>query len=249
MNRKVQKKNQIKKWLKRITITFVSIVFLAGLVSVVYISNYYHSAGTLEAYQRQTEVPISESDSLIQLGKGNDIGIIFYPGGKVEYTAYVPLMSLVAERGYTCFIPKMPGNLAVFGIDRAQDIIDKNPDIHTWYLAGHSLGGAMGSSYAAKNAEKLDGIIFLGAYPAYDLRHTGLKMLSVVGSKDGVVNREKLETAKSYAPVGAIYNTIEGGNHAYFGDYGEQDGDGTASIAAKDQQQQTAKLIAEFCRP
>jgi hypothetical protein len=105
----------------------------------------------------------------------------------------------------------------------------------------------MASAYAGKNSTKLEGIIFMGAYPSSDLSKTNLKMLSIVGSNDEVINRDSYENAKGNAPVDAIYNTLEGGNHAGYGDYGPQDGDGTAAITGEEQKEKTAGWMDEFC--
>jgi len=245
------KNKKVSIW-KKILIGIVSLVLILGIAMVAYTLVYYHSTKTLEQYAADATVNISQQGSIITVANDepNGTGIIFYPGAKVEYTAYIPLMEKLAESGYTCYIQKMPGNLAIFGINKAENIINNtdNNNIDIWYIAGHSLGGAMASSYAAKNSEKLAGIIFLGAYPAYDLSSTSLNMLSIIGSNDGVLNRESYESAKSFAPDNATYDIIEGGNHAYYGDYGEQKGDGTATITRQEQIDQAAELIIKFCQ-
>jgi hypothetical protein len=245
------KRNQKKSFsTMKIIISILLSISLIIIIGVsVYLSDYYHSRLSLDEYQQEYSVSIIENNSIISLKSNidNGIGIIFYPGGKVEYTAYIPLLEPLAERGYTCFILKMPGNLAVFGIDKADKIIKDNPTIDTWYIAGHSLGGAMASTYVSNNDMKIKGIIFLGAYPSTNLSTTNLTMLSIVGSNDEVVNKEKYESSRTNAPNIAYYNTIDGGNHAGFGDYGEQKGDGVATIRGSEQIDQTIELIDEFC--
>ena len=244
-----QKHRKLSKF--KIALLLIFCIFLVmGIAFGSYVFQYYHSQHTLAGYQKNYKIDITEENSVITL-KGdtdNGIGIIFYPGGKVEYTAYIPLLAELAEQGYDCYIPKMPCNLAVFGVNRADDVIEDHSDVKEWYLAGHSLGGAMASSYAAKNSDKLTGIIFLGAYPASDISQSKLSMLSIVGTKDQVVNREKYETNKSMAPQGAVYKTLEGGNHADYGDYGAQKGDGEATITREEQIQQTAEWMEAFCK-
>jgi hypothetical protein len=249
----IQKEETKKRKLSKLKIALLIVIciFLTlGIVFGVYVSQYYHSQSTFAEYQKNYKVDISEENSVITL-KGeneNGIGIIFYPGGKVEYTAYIPLLAQLAEQGYDCYLPKMPCNLAVFGINKADKIIAAHTDVKKWYIAGHSLGGAMASSYASKNSDKLAGIIFLGAYPASDLSQTKLAMLSIVGTKDQVVNRDKLESSKSNAPKDAKYQTLEGGNHADYGDYGAQKGDGEATITREEQIGQTAEWMEAFCK-
>jgi hypothetical protein len=163
---------------------------------------------------------------------------IFYPGGKVEYTAYSPLLVKLAEKGITGILVKMPFNLAVFNINAADKIFNDLPEIKNWYIGGHSLGGAMASSYASDNSESMKGLILLAAYPVNEI---SMPVLAVYGSNDGVLDITKLQNTKSIVE-------IEGGNHAYFGNYGEQDGDGIATITREDQQEETVAAIMDFIK-
>lgn len=168
--------------------------------------------------------------------QNKNIGLIFYPGGKVEAIAYAPLLDRLSQNGITCVMLKMPFNLAVFDINAADKVYGAFPEIDSWFLMGHSLGGAMASSYAGDNYMKLDGLILLGAYPIND---ADIPTLAVYGSEDMGLDMEKLETAQ-------FRYEILGGNHAYFGNYGEQKGDGTASISRESQQQQAIARILSF---
>jgi len=189
-----------------------------------------------------------KDDSAIFSPKVNakKVGLIFYPGAKVEYTAYAPLLTRLAKNGITCVLIKMPFNLAVFDINSANKAISEVSNITTWYISGHSLGGAMASTYAANNANQLSGIILLGAYPSSDLSKTNLKLLTMYGSNDEVLNKNKLSETKSNAPSNSLYFEIEGGNHAGYGNYGVQKGDGTATISADEQQNIVTAKILEF---
>jgi dienelactone hydrolase len=142
----------------------------------------------------------------------------------------------------------MPFNLAVFDVNGADRAMKEVPNIKNWYIGGHSLGGAMASSYAAKNNQKLNGVILLGAYPASDLSKTNLHLLCMYGTKDGVMNRQKFADSKLYSPQNTKTVEIDGGNHAYFGSYGEQKGDGTAAILPEAQQTFAAREIANFVK-
>lgn len=235
--------------LKIILVILACIFLVIGIASFVYVQDYYHSEKTFAEYQLEYSITMLEKDSVITLipDESNQKGIIFYPGGKVEYIAYIPLLAPLTELGYTCYIPKMPGNLAVFGVNKADDIMKNNEMIHEWYIGGHSLGGAMASSYAGKQNDNLAGIFLLGAYPSSDLSDTNMKLLSIVGSVDGVLNQEKYEETKKNAPTESSYTIIEGGNHGGFGNYGAQEGDGRATITNVEQQRQTVELIRIFC--
>ena len=113
-------------------------------------------------------------------------------------------------------------------------------------MAGHSLGGSMAASYISKNADTFDGLILLAAYSTADLTDSGLYVSSIYGSEDGVMNREKYGEYMTNLPTGTAETVIDGGNHAGFGMYGEQKGDGQAKISAAEQIGQTAEIIEHF---
>jgi hypothetical protein len=170
-------------------------------------------------------------------------GIIFYPGGKVEHTAYEPLLAACAEKGILCVLVKMPGNLAVLGMNAAEEVLALYPEVEEWYIAGHSLGGSMAASFASES-EEIYGVILLAAYSTESLE--GKRVLSIRATEDQVMNREKYEQYRFNLPEDATELTIEGGCHAGFGCYGPQDGDGQPTISAEEQIRQTVDAIVNF---
>ncbi|MBQ7600396.1 MAG: alpha/beta hydrolase [Clostridia bacterium] len=174
-------------------------------------------------------------------GPSESDALIFYPGAKVEETAYAPLMRLIAAESMDVLLVRMPFRLAFFGADRAADLITRY-DYDTWHIGGHSLGGVMAAGYAAEHSGQLAGVILLAAYPAKQLDDS-LKVISIYGSADGVLNMKKLSESGRYMPENALTYVIRGGNHAQFGNYGKQSGDGEASVTAGEQQRETAMLI------
>jgi hypothetical protein len=180
---------------------------------------------------------VTEFDGYVELKANSDIGLIFYPGAKVESYAYLVLLNALKEEGINVFLVKMPFNLAVLNINAADSIIEKYPDIKHWYISGHSLGGAMASQYLDKNSDLFDGLIQLAAYPLNDSEEN---TLILYGSNDYVLDLSNIE---GYDAI-----NIVGGNHAYFGHYGEQEGDGVALITREMQQQITISAILEFVR-
>lgn len=148
-----------------------------------------------------------------------------------------------------CVLIRMPCNLAVFNVNGADGIREQFPDIERWYIGGHSLGGAMAASYAAGHSDELDGLVLLAAYSPQDLTGSGLAVLSVYGSEDGVLDMGKYEQYRSNLPAGASEVVIDGGCHAGFGRYGTQDGDGTPAISSDEQIDRTAEEIARMMGP
>jgi alpha-beta hydrolase superfamily lysophospholipase len=140
----------------------------------------------------------------------------------------------------------MPFNLAVLDMNAADGIRELYPEIDHWYIGGHSLGGSIAASYAAKNSEDFDGVILLASYSTTDISATTLDVLSIYGSEDNVMNREKYEKYKKNLPTDLIEIVIDGGCHAYFGMYGEQEGDGTPTLSAEEQIRVSADYISDF---
>lgn len=232
----MKRKRKSVKWVV-IALLIIGVLF-GGFY--LYTLDYYKADITdIEELETPT-VSIKSDDELIFFypdeNTDQNTAYIFYPGGKVEYTAYSPLLVKLAEKGITCILVKMPFNLAVFNINAADKIFHDLPEIENWYIGGHSLGGAMASSYASNNSESIKGLILLAAYPVEDISKP---TLAVYGSNDGILDITKLQNINSIIK-------IEGGNHANFGDYGEQDGDGTATITREEQQEETAAAIIDF---
>lgn len=228
---------------KKIIIPLMIIVlFLAA--GAWYVGDYYHSSEEAGQFLKKDGVvkAVEIEEGLFLDGPGEEDAVIFYPGAKVEYTAYVPLLYQLAENGVDCFLVKMPFNLAVLGQNKADNLLEQY-DYSKWYLSGHSLGGAMAASYAAEHTGELEGLILLAAYPTKNLNVDGFSVLSVYGSEDGVLNMEKYNEGKSLMPETYTELCIKGGNHAYFGNYGAQKGDGKADISREAQQEQTVDAI------
>ena len=236
---------KIKKGLLIAFAVFLVIAVVFGL----YAGDYYHA--DLEAIQELSlEVEYErmerlEDGSLVFCPAEYDSAVIFYPGGKVEALAYIPLMEHCAREGVLAVLMPMPFNLAVLAKDAAASIPEQFPEVEHWYMAGHSLGGSMAASFAAENTAWVEGVILLAAYSTEPLE---IPVLSIRGSEDGVLNMEKYEKYRTNLPAGFEEHILEGGNHAGFGFYGPQEGDGTATISSREQIAGTAKLIAEFVK-
>lgn len=254
--KKEKKKLTVGQIILRVILILLAVVIIGVGVAVISVmSTKREAVKTVDEYAAEyTKTVIAEEKDgsiVIKPATGTPdkkTGIIFYVGAEIEPAAYIPLMALLAENGYTAFIPKMPGNVATFKASEATNIIDANPDITSWYLAGHSLGGYTAAGYAVKNADKLDGMIFLAAYTSTDLSGIDLPLLSIYGDTDTVLNKSNYDACLAINPADFTEYVIAGGNHAQFGDYGEQPGDTPATISAEEQQAQTAAYILAWIK-
>jgi pimeloyl-ACP methyl ester carboxylesterase len=175
-------------------------------------------------------------------------GLIFYPGGRVDARAYAPLARAVAQAGYQVVIVPMPLNLAIFGAARGQDVIDAYPDIQHWTIAGHSLGGAMAARFVYQNPGSVQGLVLMASYPASsdDLSNYDLEVLSIYGTQDTVMQDGSIESSRVLLPEGTRWFPIQGGNHAQFGWYGSQAGDGQATITRREQGEAIVQATTRF---
>lgn len=237
---------------RKLFIIVTSILLSLTIITVacsIYLGDYYPADEDSVA----TFLP-SENISVSTMKNGNIVfepqgavkGFIFYPGGKVDHHAYQQLMAELAREGILCVLVEMPFRLAVFDINAADGIQQAYPQIESWYIGGHSLGGSMAASYLKKKAESYDGLVLLGSYSTTDLSSTELDVISIYGSEDKVMKKAKYEANRSNLPNNLTEIVIEGGCHAYFGTYGAQDGDGTPAISNEEQIELTATYITEM---
>ena len=91
----------------------------------------------------------------------------------------------------------------------------------------------------------LFGLILLAAYQTKPL-DSAMKVLAIYGSNDTVLDKEKVKTGQTLSPAHQQTIVIDGGNHAQFGNYGIQKGDGQATISPNEQQQKTCDAIENF---
>ncbi len=199
-------------------------------------------------YYRATEEAVMAYETLtMKVGtNSSDVGFIIYPGGKVDERAYSLLAQEIMDRGFYVEIVSVPLHLSIFDSNKAENVIKTHMEIKEWVIIGHSLGGTSASIYAKANPKKIKGIVFLGSYPYKDLSDLDLFTLTITGSNDQVLNAEKAEKSKDFYPKNAYFEIIDGGNHAGFGSYGDQKGDGIATITVTDQIEETVNLIFEY---
>ncbi len=224
-----------KKIILPISIVLGVILLLVGAFGI-YFGSYYRAKLPADTLQSSEGVLVIEEDEYIAFqptGAYTD-ALIFYQGAKVAEEAYAPMLKQIAEGGVLCFLVKMPLNFALFDIDAAEEIMeDYDGEGLDWYLSGHSLGGSMAAMHASENPFQCKGVVLFASYSTKPLE--GLEVLSIYGDKDEVLNLEKHEENETNLPVGFTEVVIEGGNHANFGYYGAQKGDGEATIPKEEQ--------------
>ncbi len=176
-----------------------------------------------------------------------DTGFIFYPGGRVAPESYAPAAHAIADEGYRVVIVPMPLNLAVFGAEAAKDVIAAYPEIQSWAIGGHSLGGSMAARFAYDHPDLIQGLVLWASYPedSKNLADRDIAAASIYGTLDGLATLDKIDASRNLMPADTAWVEIEGGNHAQFGWYGAQAGDNEATISREAQQEQTIAATLE----
>ena len=231
---------------RKILIVIGAVIAALIIACGAYLSDYYHAdTEAVEAFASTSTVQMQQDDAgnYIFMPEDSEAGMIFYPGGKVECEAYIPLMQELAGEGVLGILVEMPFNLAVFDMNAAEGIQESYPEIEKWYIGGHSLGGSMAASYLSENIDAFDGLILLGSYSTADLSASELDVLSIYGSEDKVMDVENYEMNKENLPEHFHEVVIDGGCHAFFGVYGAQEGDGIPLITNEEQISITADAI------
>ena len=244
----------IKKIIKYTFIGFVSIIIIGVLGMLVWSKTGTYPArmvalSSLESTDRVTI--IQDKWIVFEPVKKTDTGLIFYPGGLVEPTAYAPILYKIAEKGVLVIITPMPLNLAIFNTGAANAVIEAYPEITTWILAGHSLGGASAAIFAESNPKRIDAIALWDSYPpnSADLSDNNIPVISIFGTTNNIPNTDNFDNNKHLLPADTIFIRIEGANHAQFGDYGPQKGDVVASMSLAEQHEKVAEIMLDFINP
>ncbi len=193
-------------------------------------------------------------------------GIVFYPGGLVDPHAYIEPLSKFAMSGlmHQVVIVKMPTNLAILDADKGKWMYDRFPYVRRWVVAGHSLGGVTACKLVHKYPDFFFGLTLLAAYPqkSSDISFWTQTVLSIRGENDSLVTAEEIAAKAEFLPSAlvinslddfpkdkgarTVYYTIPGGNHANFGHYGEQEGDGQATITREEQISEMVEIMQKW---
>lgn len=180
-------------------------------------------------------VQVSESRAAIRFHPNvpTGSGLILYPGARVDPRAYAVLAGDIAAAGHPVVVVKCAFDIAL--LCGTPDV----PNDRVWAVGGHSLGGVA----AARQVEATDaaGLVFWASFPADDQSGLSIPVASISGTEDGLSTPADIANSAANLPPTAVFTAIEGANHAHFGDYGEQSGDGTATI---DRSAAQAQIVA-----
>lgn len=196
----------------------------------------------ISAMASDGSVMVEQNDVIVFSPEGANPteGLVFYPGARIDPRSYAPAMRALAAQGFLVVVTPMPLNLAVLDSDRAAEVMAEFPEVERWAVGGHSLGGAMAAAFVASDPSAVRGLVLWAAYPSSgdDLSAWEGRVTSVSATDDGLTTPDDIVRTAPLLPEDTDLVVIQGGNHAQFGWYGDQRGDGVASISREDQQSQ-----------
>ena len=219
---KRQKNIKRKSRNKKIVKLILTLLLCSVIGFFIWLSSYYAPTSQAESYLKSTNsVEVSIDNNFICFTPTNTTpkkGFILYPAAKVDAKAYSQICSMIAAKGYKVVAVDMPFNYPLFGKNKADEVIEKYSDIESWVIGGDSLGGFVATRYVNSNISKIDGVVLISSYPLDSyLKEINMNVLSIWGSKDGVINFQSLIDAKQKLPNKTTYTEIEGANHSQFG--------------------------------
>ncbi|MBM7505816.1 alpha/beta hydrolase [Agromyces aurantiacus] len=236
----------------------VAAVLVLGVVAFLVYANIVFAGdrpASLDAW-RSDAVEITSTDRsfvITPTDGGSGMGLVFVPGAKVHPSAYLYKMAGIAEEtGMTVVITRPTLNLAFFDTRPLSAFTADAPEVEQWFVGGHSLGGVRACQLAAEAADGSDpdldvvGLMLFGSYCVDDLSDSGLAVLSIVAEHDGLSTPDEVAARAGMLPDDAVSVLIEGANHASFGDYGAQPGDGEATIDRQAARDGIAGAVARF---
>lgn len=211
---------------------------------------------------------LEETDDFIILSSHNvkpTKTFIFYPGGLVDPHAYLAWQDKLVQEipNLRIVTVKMPSNLAVLNSGKGELLFERFKSTEQWVAGGHSLGGAMSTNLVDDNRSKIEGLIYLAAYPSDDkIKDFQGSVFSISAEFDGLATSEDINSHVNDLPEAynmndendfpnplqekTLYYEIKGGNHAQFGSYGVQEDDLEATISREEQQNKLILLIKNY---
>lgn len=183
---------------------------------------------------------------------GNDAskGFIIYGGASIEPEAYAPAAYGIAAAGHLAVLVKMPNDTSLLAPERAAQVIAALPDVSTWAIGGHSMGGIAACAFAKDNLDLIDAVILWASHPseANRLDETSLAAISISAENDGIYPPDVIQASAEHLPEDTQWVEIEGGNHYQFGWYEDdhQPIDGDAEISLVQQTDEIVSATVQF---
>ena len=206
------------------------VVTVVGFLTFFHIVFPADRAATLDVF-RDSRVAVEARDRKVVMsptGDTHSVGVLYFPGARVDPYSYLYPLADVAAQGATVVIVDPLFNMALIDTRGVEELTGDLPAISEWVLAGHSLGGVKACLEASHPS--VTHLVLFASYCATDISSLDIDVLQVVGSQDGLLDNDLRLEATSLLPAGEETTlVIPGANHADFGTYGPQPGDGPSA--------------------
>ncbi len=228
-----------------------AVLAVAVVGALVWLRPFPAGDGAVAALQTDETVTVVDHSTSIELVPTTpskpSVGLVFSPGARVDARAYAGLLRPAAEAGFLVVILKEPFGLAITQIGQSAGPIADHPEVERWAVGGHSLGGVSAAWFAADHLDVVDGLLLWASFPNDDMSgDTSLQVESIYGSNDLLATPADIERSRSKLPPDTTFTEIEGGVHAFFGDYGEQPGDGVPAISREQAAEEISAATVAF---
>lgn len=218
----------------------------AGLLGWAGVGQHTAEKPPVAAVRADPRIQLDDEDAAIVLTPADGVvgaGLVFMPGAKVDPWAYAAKLSgVVADERVTVVITKPWLNIALLDAQPLTTYTQLAPDVRSWIVGGHSLGGVR----ACALAKDADALLLVAAYCGDDISGSGVRVLSIAGSEDGLSPPEEVTDHAYRLPADASFVVIDGATHTSFADYGRQTGDGIQMISDAGMTERLAVLIGDF---
>lgn len=240
--------NKRRVLLRRIRITGWS-ALTALAVTIVCFLIYFHTVfmadreSTLEVFRdpRVTVATVGGSIVLAPANGAGSAGLLYFPGARVDPYSYLHSLVDVAASGVTVVVMEPLFNMALFDSRDLGELTSAAPTVQKWTLAGHSLGGVRACMLA--DHPDVTGLVLLASYCANDVSGLDIEVRQILASGDGLIDPVAVEQAREFLPATTTTTTLDGANHASFGTYGDQPGDGPARLSKLEMREALTDLI------
>ncbi|GAA2742028.1 hypothetical protein GCM10009868_10390 [Terrabacter aerolatus] len=223
-----------RPWRRAVGRTLGVLVTLVVLGALVWLRPFAATPEAVAAMSDSAQVRITDAPAHIVITPTSGTptrGLIFQPGARVDPRAYVPMLAEVSRQGVLVVVVKQPFGIGFLAMTAPDTFIERHPEVTSWAVGGHSLGGVVATTYAHDHPGTVKGLLLWASYPVGSLAgRTDLSVASVSGSRDGFTTPADVEASRSLLPGDTAYTRVEGAVHSFFGDYGDQPGDGTPTV-------------------
>lgn len=236
-------------WLTFVGRALSLVITVVAVGSMIYLRPFSASPDAIEAMSGSGKVSVADAATSITVTPANGVystGLVFQPGARVDPRAYVPILRDIAEQGYLVVIVKQPFDIGFAAVNAPGGVIKKHPEVDHWAVGGHSLGGVAASTSAEDRDSGIGGLLLWASYPLGSLADTDVIVTSISATQDGLATPADIDASRIDLPAETTYVPIEGAVHAFFGDYGEQPGDGMPTSPRAEAQRQIVGASVEL---